>query len=275
MRRAAISSSMTMVCLFLSFLSFALNAAQIQWISPTDGNWHEAENWGGSQVPGIGDEIQIGQGVTVTVDSVPVQVGSLELSGNLVIAQVEFIVNSIANVTGNLLLDVGASYIADGPSAHSSLTGTVVINNAIVEARNGGLLDLPQTTRLIGDVAIRAIGTGSVLDMSATESIGIGLPGPLTIPETYGREYSVYHQGYEGENSLAISSSFSRELSVFHRAYGSDQSLSDLKNIVSREFSIFLPGESVTAEAYRQSAVARSLSIEHLDLANQTSQLPD
>ena len=89
------------------------------------GLWSEAGTWGGAGVPGIGDDITIGVGETVTLDTATASIGALTVNGLLVAEQGTDVAITAASITigSSGELRIGTSVAPYTNAATITLTG--------------------------------------------------------------------------------------------------------------------------------------------------------
>ena len=106
-------------------------ANAVSWVGPSSGDWATASNWSSAVLPGPGDDVTIGSGVTVTHSSGSDSVHSLTVSGSLVLSGGSLAVaatSSVSNLTlsGGTLSGTGTLNITSFTWSGGTQSGTGV-----------------------------------------------------------------------------------------------------------------------------------------------------
>lgn len=179
----------------LDFSTFEVPEDAVVWISESDGDWNDPNNWSTGTVPGADDVVIIdfpGAEPTITISS-DVAVGDLRseesilitgsdsLSGGDSLPGNSLTVNGKATVNNQFTLEKGGGLIVSGTEASLFANGSVELEDASLLAENGGNISLSTATSytLTGSSNyyynyLRAEGPDSILDLPALESITSG-----------------------------------------------------------------------------------------------------
>ncbi|MGA2255464.1 MAG: phosphatidylinositol-specific phospholipase C domain-containing protein, partial [Thermoguttaceae bacterium] len=137
--------------------------AAVSWVGGASGLWDKAANWSTGQVPGVGDDVDIGSGSMVTI-----QLGDAES------------IDSLSTDEGSTLVMSGGSLTVNSTSITSVLAGNFNLSGGTLEGASnlafwatvswtGGTMDTTGTT---------AIVSGGTLNISSRNNLSLG--GTLT-----------------------------------------------------------------------------------------------
>ena len=137
----------------------------ITWIGGASGDWETANNWRGGNVPGPNDDVIIGAGATVTIDSAAYSIDQLTLSGTLDIESGgSLAIGAASTLTGTLTVDGGT--LSEGDSL--TVAGTLnweggTLTGAGITIATGGVLDVSDGTSTAGrELDCALVNTGTV-----------------------------------------------------------------------------------------------------------------
>jgi hypothetical protein len=184
--------------LIVSLLLINVYAFGTSFTAVTSGNWSSALTWGGTAPPftlGATDQVTIGSGITVTMDS------SVNINGLLAQVSVAGTLTSAANnltVTSGTLTGTGTIVVNDLTLAATgtfSFTGTAtanVFNNSIASLTTTAKTTVNKMLNLMGIISIQTggnitMGSLSVINVSGAQIDLSG--GTLGLSSTYDVNY--------------------------------------------------------------------------------------
>jgi len=177
-------------------------------------------------------------------------------------------VSGTALINGDLNMKEGTSLKADGADAGITVTGAVSLGGGEILAVNGARVTLPGMTRYSGGGRLRAVGTGSILDLKNLTSIGLNLSEPVdNLIEAISREYTAYQlsAGQTDPPETVIKEAVSREYTGYHLSTGLTESPEKaLKEAVSREYTGYHLAAGLTdpEETVIKEAISREVSLQ-------------
>ena len=190
------------------------------WIASAGGDWHNAANWQGGQIP-LPNEIAVIDvpGITVTHSFTgSTIVTGLFSSANLQLTGGTFTVTGSGVVEGALTVGGSAALRVDGSNASFIANGATTVDSGSLYALHGGHLALPNLTSYYGGTTghsyLEASGTGSLLDLTSVTSLSSNPAGNWTYLRSLAGgqvlmpQVSTITQGYcfelraEGDGSL-------------------------------------------------------------------------
>src|SRR5262245_38442977 len=81
-------------CVYIESLERRALLAAVSWVGGSAGNWNVPGNWSGGGVPVAADDVTIGAGSTVTIDSNVGTIRSLTSNGLVVIAAGSLVISN-------------------------------------------------------------------------------------------------------------------------------------------------------------------------------------
>ncbi len=202
----------------------------VTWVGGTSGDWADAADWSGGAVPQTGDDVIVGDGITVTVDTAGVAADDITLG------------------TGSTL------YLTTTLDLGGTLSGGVL---NMVEAGDlvGGTLDAP----LVDVPYVGHVGTLDGVDVVETRPIGGITITPATSVASAAQPLLV-----SGGLSLAggtYDGSFVADLTVGGDLYGPPFMVADANVTLGPQSSITLVDAGVEYDLFDQSPVSSTTTI--------------
>ena len=213
--------------------------ATIHWDGEaSDSLWTSADNWSGNQLPGIDDDVVIGDvGITITHSAGSTTIKSLQSAEPLIVS------GGNLKVTDSLVMSATNSISVSGASTSFVVDGPANIDGASVFVSGGGNLSLPglQTYAAGSDGTdhyFRARGDGSELDLPALTSITGATSG-----------HSLYIQADQPGGKVLIPSLTSlTDQSVYVQSFGANSQV-DLSSLRTWEGRSSISGRVSSADA--------------------------
>ena len=145
-----------LVFIFISLHSFAGTKT-----STGSGNWNTGSSWSPSGVPSTGDDVVIAAGHTITINNNTANLGSITISGTLVIGNNN--TNRNVNVSGSIVINSGGVFRTAGNGGNSLNIGGNLTNNGTFDmVISGATADLT----FDGSANQTVSGTGGTSDFN-------------------------------------------------------------------------------------------------------------
>ena len=146
--------------------------------------WDNPANWSNNHVPTLSDDVKIDAAGSPTIvydsSAATTTIGSISLAANDTLSVTGgslTVAGGGASLTSTLvgsLSMTGGSLAASGAATAVVVSGPTTVSNASLSATDGAMFSLPGLTNAGDGVELTTYGTGSMLDVAAAASFGVG-----------------------------------------------------------------------------------------------------